>query len=210
MQPLSPKFDLYLVSDRRQTRIRDLLWVIERALDGGVKGIQLREKDLGGRELFDLAEKVKALCVDRQASLFINDRVDVALAVDADGIHLGGASIPIEAARALVGTDKLIGVSTHSVREAEEAERAGADFLLFGPIYFTPSKSDYGTPQGLSPLKEVVKKTSIPVYAIGGIKVENIGDVKEAGVRGIALISAIMSSADPCRATQEILGILQR
>lgn len=210
MQPLSPKFDLYLVSDRRQTRPRDLLWVVERALDGGVKGIQLREKDLGGRELFDLAEKVKALCVDRQASLFINDRVDVALAVDADGIHLGGASIPIEAARALVGTDKLIGVSTHSVREAEEAERAGADFLLFGPIYFTPSKSDYGTPQGLSPLKEVVKKTSIPVYAIGGIKVENIGDVKEAGVRGIALISAIMSSADPCRATQEILGILQR
>lgn len=210
MQPLSPKFDLYLVSDRRQTRPRDLLWVVERALDGGVKGIQLREKDLGGRELFDLAEKVKALCVDRQASLFINDRVDVALAVDADGIHLGGASIPIEAARALVGTDKLIGVSTHSVREAEEAERAGADFLLFGPIYFTPSKSDYGTPQGLSLLKEVVKKTSIPVYAIGGIKVENIGDVKEAGVRGIALISAIMSSADPCRATQEILGILQR
>jgi thiamine-phosphate pyrophosphorylase len=210
LQPLSPKFDLYLVSDRRQTRPRDLLWVVERALDGGVKGIQLREKDLGGRELFDLAEKVKALCVDRQASLFINDRVDVALAVDADGIHLGGASIPIEAARALVGTDKLIGVSTHSVREAEEAERAGADFLLFGPIYFTPSKSDYGTPQGLSPLKEVVKKTSIPVYAIGGIKVENIGDVKEAGVRGIALISAIMSSADPCRATQEILGILQR
>ena len=210
MQPLSPKFDLYLVSDRRQTRTRDLLWVLERALDGGVKGIQLREKDLGGRELFDLAEKVKALCVDHQASLFINDRVDVALAVDADGIHLGGASIPIEAARALVGTDKLIGVSTHSVREAEEAERAGADFLLFGPIYFTPSKSDYGTPQGLSPLKEVVKKTSIPVYAIGGIKVENIGDVKEAGVRGIALISAIMSSADPCRATQEILGILQR
>ncbi len=208
MQPLSPKFDLYLVSDRRQTRSRDLLWVLERALDGGVKGIQLREKDLGGRELFDLAEKVKALCVDRQASLFINDRVDVALAVDADGIHLGGASIPIEAARALVGTDKLIGVSTHSMREAEEAERAGADFLLFGPIYFTSSKADYGEPQGLAPLKEVVEKTSIPVYAIGGIKVGNIGDVKEAGVRGIALISAIMSSADPCRATQEILGIL--
>jgi len=210
LQPLSPKFDLYLVSDRRQTRPRDLLWVLERALDGGVKGIQLREKDLGGRELFDLAEKVKALCVDRQASLFINDRVDVALAVDADGIHLGGASIPIEAARALVGTEKLIGVSTHSMREAEEAERAGANFLLFGPIYFTSSKADYGEPQGLAPLKEVVEKISIPVYAIGGIKVENIGDVKEAGVRGIALISAIMSSADPCRATQEILGILQR
>jgi thiamine-phosphate pyrophosphorylase len=210
LQPLSPKFDLYLVSDRRQTGTRDLLWVLERALDGGVKGIQLREKDLGGRELFDLAEKVKALCVDRQASLFINDRVDVALAVDADGIHLGGASIPIEAARALVGTDKLIGVSTHSMREAEEAERAGADFLLFGPIYFTPSKADYGEPQGLAALKEVVKKISIPVYAIGGIKVGNIVDMKEAGVRGIALISAIMSSADPCRATQEILGILQR
>lgn len=165
---------------------------------------------MSGRELFDLAEKVKALCVDRQASLLINDRVDVALAVDADGIHLGGASIPIEAARALVGTDKLIGVSTHSIRDAEEAKCGGANFILFGPIYFTPSKAGYGKPQGLAPLKEVVKKISIPVYAIGGIKVGNIGDVREAGVRGVALISAIMSSADPCRTTQEILGILQR
>jgi len=101
-----------------------------------VKGIQLREKDLGGRELFDLAEKVKALCVDRQASLFINDRVDVALAVDADGIHLGGASLPIEAARALVGTDKLIGVSTHSMREAEEAERGGGGFSFIWSYLF--------------------------------------------------------------------------
>jgi thiamine-phosphate pyrophosphorylase len=174
-----------------------------------VKGIQLREKDLEGRELFNLAEKVKVLCDVQNASLLINNRIDVALAVDADGVQLGSASIPVQAARELMGTDKLIGVSTHSMTEAEEAERGGADFILFGPIYFTPSKSGYGRPQGLAPLKKVVDKIFIPVYAIGGISVNNLVDVKGTGVRGVALISAIMGSADPCGATQEILSVLE-
>ena len=174
-----------------------------------MKGIQLREKDLGGRELFDLAEKVKAICDVRHASFLINDRIDVALAVDADGVHLGNASIPVAAARELVGADKLIGVSTHSMTEAVEAEQGGADFILFGPIYFTPSKAGYGRLQGLAPLKKVVEKISIPVYPIGGINAGNLVGVKETGVRGVALISAILSSADPCGATKEILSILE-
>lgn len=205
-----PTFDLYLVTDRYQTRERDLLWVLQRALEGGVRAVQLREKDLGGRELFLLAEKTKKLCDRYGADLFINDRIDVALGVDAEGVHLGDASIPPAAARELVGKEKLVGVSTHSLKEAKEAERAGADFVLFGPVYFTPSKAAYGSPQGVSALKEAVEKTSLPVYAIGGIKAENISAVKGAGVRGVALISAVMSAADPKRAAEHILAALQK
>ncbi|HEX9443194.1 MAG TPA: thiamine phosphate synthase, partial [Candidatus Binatia bacterium] len=121
-----PDFDLYLITDRRQTRGRDLLWVVEQALAGGTPAVQLREKDLGGKELLALAEGVKKLCARYGASLWINDRVDVALAVDADGVQLGSGSLPIAAARALVGERRLIGRSTHSLAEARAAERAGA------------------------------------------------------------------------------------
>lgn len=206
----SPNFDLYLVTDRNQTGGRDLLWVLERALEGGVRAVQLREKDLGGRELFVLAEKTKRLCERYQANLFVNDRVDVALGVDAEGVHLGGDSMPVRAARELLGAEKLIGVSTHSIKEAREAEQEKADFILFGPVYFTPSKAAYGEPQGLGRLKEVVEKISLPVYAIGGVKVGHIAEVKETGVRGIALISAILSAVDPRGAAQEILKAWER
>ncbi len=208
MQSRSANFNLYLVTDRSQTRERDLLWVLEQALDGGVRAVQLREKDLGGRELFCLAESIKRLCEHYQASLFINDRIDIALGVDADGVQLGSNSFPIQAVRDLVGENKLIGVSTHSTKEAEEAELAGADFILFGPVYFTPSKAVYGKPQGLGLLKKVVEKTSLPVYAIGGAKPENISDLKKTGVQGVALISAVLNAADPRTAAQEILGTL--
>jgi len=206
----SPNFDLYLVTDRSQTGGRDLLWVLERALEGGVRAVQLREKDLGGRELFVLAEKTKRLCERYQANLFVNDRVDVALGVDADGVHLGGDSMPVRAARELLGAEKLIGVSTHSINEAREAEQEKADFILFGPVYFTASKAAYGEPQGLGRLKKVVEKISLPVYAIGGVKVGNIAEVKETGVRGIALISAVLSASDPRAATRRILETLAR
>jgi len=205
-----PKFDLYLVTDRGQTRGRDLLWALEQALAGGVRAVQLREKDLGGRVLYLLAQKIKKLCQRYHASLFVNDRIDVALGVDADGVQLGSASMPVEAARGLLGEKKLIGVSTHSVEEAKEAEQAGADFILFGPVYFTPSKAVYGRPQGLGPLKEVVEKISLPIYAIGGIKRENIAEVKAAGIRGVALISAVLSASDPRAAAREILAELKR
>jgi thiamine-phosphate pyrophosphorylase len=206
----SAEFDLYLITDRQQTGGRELLRVIEQALAGGVRAVQLREKDLGGRDIFLLAEKVKRLCESFRASLFINDRVDVALGVDADGVQLGSASMPVEAARALLGEKKLIGLSTHSLGEALAAERAGADFVLFGPVYFTPSKAAYGKPQGLASLAEVVEKISLPVYAIGGIKSEKVAEIKKTGVRGVALISAIMSASDPLAASREIVGLLRK
>lgn len=206
----TPNFDLYLVTDRGMTQGRDLLWVLQQALDGGVKGIQLREKDLVGRELFFLAEAARKLTQRYHALLLINDRIDIALAMDADGVHLSTASIPIESARALLGRQQLLGASTHSLEEAQEAERSGADFVVFGPVYFTPSKASYGSPQGLAALKKVVEKLSLPIYAIGGIKPENIADTRRTGVRGVALISAVMSAADPENATKEILKLFNR
>lgn len=206
----APEFALCLVTDRRQTGERDLLWVLEEALEGGVRAVQLREKDLNGRALYHLAEKVKALCARYRARLLVNDRVDVALAIDADGVQLGVASMPVDVARELIGEEKMIGASTHSLGEAQEAERMGADFILFGPVYFTPSKASYGKPQGAARLKELVANVSLPVYAIGGIKAEQVAAVKETGARGVALISAILSASDPRVAAQEILERLER
>jgi thiamine-phosphate pyrophosphorylase len=204
----APPFRLYLVSDRNQTQGRNLLWVLEEALQGGVTAVQLREKDLSGRELFLLAEKTKALCEKCGAALFINDRIDVALAVDADGVQLASSSVPIHAARELLGEKKLIGVSTHALKEAQAAARAGANFILFGPVYFTPSKAAYGAPQGLEPLKEVVQNVPCPVYAIGGINAQNLRAVKETGVHGVALISAVLSAADPRQAAEELTRLI--
>jgi thiamine-phosphate pyrophosphorylase len=203
-------FDLYLVTDRHQTHGRDLLRVLRGSLDGGVKAIQLREKDLGGRELFLLAEATRKLTQNYGAALFINDRIDVALAVGADGVQLGRTSLPVAAARRLVGAHKLIGVSTHSAGEAQRAEQEGADFVLFGPVYFTPSKASYGAPQGLPALKKTVEKTSLPVYAIGGINRQNMTDTIHTGIRGVALISAIISAPDPKNAAEEIIASFGR
>jgi thiamine-phosphate pyrophosphorylase len=203
-----PDFDLYLITDRTQTKGRDLLWVLEQALDAGIKAIQLREKDLGGRDLFSLAEKLSKLCQSYRSALFINERIDIALAVDAAGVQLGNGSVPVPIARRLLGAQKMIGSSSHSLDEAMEAQERGADFVLFGPVYLTPAKAAYGAPQGLSRLKEIVEKISLPVYAIGGVKLDYIPDLRRVGVVGIALISAIISSDSPKAATNELLRVM--
>jgi thiamine-phosphate pyrophosphorylase len=202
-------FDLYLVTDRNQTGGRNLLWVLQQALDGGVKAVQLREKDLSGKDLLLLAEKTCKLCQAYNAALFINDRVDVALAVDATGVQLSKTSLPAVTARALLGPQKIIGVSTHALQEAKEAEQNGADFVLFGPVYFTGSKAAYGAPQGLPALKTIVDNVSLPVYAIGGITPENAESTKNIGVRGVALISAIVSAESPKKAAEQMLRELR-
>jgi thiamine-phosphate pyrophosphorylase len=205
-----PNFDLYLITDRTLTQGRGLCAVVEQALAGGVKAIQLREKDLGGKEIFDLADKLSVICHRYNAELFVNDRIDVALAVDAAGVQLGATSLPIETARRLMGNGKLIGYSTHSTEEAKQAERAGADFILFGPIYLTQSKAPYGAPQGLTPLKETVAKVALPVYAIGGIKAANLAQTMNTGIHGVALISAIIAAGDPTAEAKKILSMMAR
>ncbi len=205
-----PNFDLYLVTDRSQTLGRDLLWVIECALDGGVRAVQLREKNLSGKELFLFAEATRRLTDRYRAALFINDRIDVALATGADGVHLGSTSFRTLEAREILGARGMIGVSTHSFDEALTAEKEGADFIVFGPVYFTPSKARYGTPQGLPTLKKLVEKISLPIYAIGGVKSDNVSQTKKTGARGVALISAVISARDPKLAAEEIIAELRR
>jgi thiamine-phosphate pyrophosphorylase len=196
-------FRLYFVTDRKQTAARSLVDVVHAALGGGVRAVQLREKDLGGGELYRLAARVRKITERYRARLLINDRLDVALAVGADGVHLGQTSFPVAATRRLLGPGKLIGVSTHSLAEITAA--AGADFVVFGPVYFTPSKAAYGEPQGVDRLREATVQSSVPVFAIGGINADRISDVLTAGAYGVAMISAISAASDPTRAAQELL-----
>ncbi len=196
-------FRLYFVTDRNQTAGRSLVDVVHAALDGGMRAVQLREKDLEGGELYRLASALRALTARYHACLFINDRIDVALAVEADGVHLGQTSFSVAVARQLLGPDKLIGVSTHSVAEMQAA--AGADFLLFGPVYFTPSKAVYGEPQGVERLRQAVEQSSVPVIAIGGVKAAQIPEVLRAGAYGVGVITAISAASDPTQAARELL-----
>ncbi len=196
-------FRLYFVTDRTQTANRPLTDVVHAALDGGVRAIQLREKDLEGRELYVLAEQLRALTARYQAQLLVNDRIDVALAVEADGVHLGQHSFSVEDARRLLGAGKLIGVSTHSQQEIDAAQ--DADFIVFGPVYYTPSKATYGEPQGLDRLRAAVTHSTLPVFAIGGIKTERVAEVVETGAHGVAMISALSAAPDPARAARELL-----
>ncbi len=197
-------FRLYCVTDRRHTAGRPLVEVIHAALDGGVRAVQLREKDLEGGALYQLAAQLRALTTRYQARLLINDRLDVALAVEADGVHLGQTSFPAAAARRLLGPGKLIGVSTHNPTEIAAA--AGADFVVFGPVYATPSKAVYGEPQGLVRLRQAVALSPAPLLAIGGITAKRVAEVLTTGAHGVSVISALSAAPDPAREASILLA----
>ncbi len=191
-------FSLYLITDRTRVAAgHTLTSAVEAALQGGVRAIQLREKDLPAGELLPLARRLRDLTQLHGARLLINDRVDVALAVGADGVHLGGHSLPADVVRQLAGPDLLIGISTHSSAEIRLAADRGADFVTFGPVYATPSKAAFGRPQGLQALEDACRASSLPVFALGGITPERAAEVLQAGAAGIALIGAILADADP-------------
>ncbi len=197
-------FTFYLITDRKQTK-RPLPEAVRLALEGGVRAIQLREKDLPIRELLSLAREIRAITKEFNAKLFINDRVDVAVAVDADGVHLGHESMPPEAVRKIVGRKMLVGVSTHTLAEARAAENGGADFITFGPVFDTPSKRQYGAPAGIEALRTVKQKAGVPVFGLGGIKPENLREVMNAGADGIAMISAVFGAVDVRQAAETII-----
>jgi thiamine-phosphate pyrophosphorylase len=203
-------FDLYLITDCSQAKSGNLIETVEAALHGGVRAIQLREKNLSSHELYQLAREFRSLTSRFKAHLFINDRIDIALAVDADGVHLGESSIPTAAARDLLGKDKLIGVSCHSLERAVTAEASGGDFITFGPVFFTPSKACYGDPVGLVRLAETVAALTIPVFGLGGVTSSNIQQVLDSGAHGIALISAIIAAEQPQQAAEDVLSTLRR
>lgn len=190
-------FSLYLITDRRQIAGRSLVAIVREALEGGVRAVQLREKDLSGHELFMLAGELRNITREYGARLLINDRLDIALAVDADGVHLGAASLPVSTARRILGPQHLIGYSAHAVNEASQAAEDGADFVTFGPVFYTPSKAPYGEPLGIELLRSASAALTIPVFALGGVKRENIAEVMAAKAHGIALISGIIAVATP-------------
>jgi len=198
-------FRVYLITDRRQAPGGDILKAVAGALEGGIRAVQLREKDLPAKDLYRLAGQMRELTARYGARLFLNDRVDVAMAVGADGVHLGGSSIPASVARRLLGGGALIGCSTHNARELKEAAEQGADFATFGPVYPTPSKAAYGPPVGVTALAEACRETIIPVFALGGVKKENAGEAIGAGAFGIALISGVVAAADPRGAAAELV-----
>ena len=196
-------FNLYLITDRTQVATNHtLLSAIDSALQGGVKAIQLREKDLSAAELLPLARELRELTRNYDARLLINDRIDIALAVQADGVHLGEHSLPTDVVRQLVGPKLLIGVSTHSNAAISSAAKQGADFVTFGPVYATPSKAAFGPPQGLKALAEACRGSSLPVFALGGITPPRVAEVRQAGASGVALISAIFANPSPRTAAE--------
>ncbi|MFQ5989716.1 MAG: thiamine phosphate synthase [Candidatus Methylomirabilales bacterium] len=196
---------LYVITDRTQTAGRPLEEVIRAALAGGARVFQLREKDLAVRELTALAERLLGLIRPAGGFLLINDRIDVALAVGADGAHLSQRSLPPGVARHLLGPEKLLGVSCHSLAEAAEAQEGGADFILLGPIFFTPSKAPFGAPLGVEILREVRPHIHLPILAIGGINRTTRQQVLTAGADGIAVISAVMAAPDVTEAVSALL-----
>lgn len=195
---------LYVVTDRRQTADRPLEEAIAGAARGGAGMIQLREKDLTARELYDLGARLQNRLAPHGTPLLLNDRLDVAQALDAAGVHLAGHSLSPSQARRILGPDKLIGVSTHSLDHAQQAMHEGADFIVFGPVFETPSKVQYGAPQGLNRLAEVVANVTCPVIAIGGIDVANVPQVLQTGAHGVAMIRAVLAASDPCAAAQKL------
>jgi len=204
-----PRVDvsLYLVTDRHQTNGRPLVPLIEQAVAGGLRVVQLRERDLDAPALLTLARDVQVAIKSSKALLLINDRVDVALACGAAGVHLRSDSLPVGVARKLLGAARIIGVSTHSVDEAVRAEAEGADFVVVGPIYDTPSKREYGAPLGVQSLEEAARRCRIPVLAIGGITPARLSEVKRAGASGAAVVSSILTASSIEAATKQFIAL---
>ncbi|MCL6631129.1 MAG: thiamine phosphate synthase [Alicyclobacillus herbarius] len=202
---LARRLRVYVVTDERPDA-ETLVDTVRLALAGGATAIQLRRKQELGRRFVELGRALRQLAHDHGALFFINDRVDVAMVVDADGVHIGQDDISCRDARRLLGPDKVIGVSAETVTEARQAEADGADYLGVGAVFPTQSKPDAGY-TGLSGLKEIVEAVHIPVVAIGGIHRGNASDVLRHGADGLAVVSAVMSAPQPDVATAELLAL---
>ena len=185
-----------LITDRNLCK-QPLSHTVKLALKGGVKTIQLREKGLTTFELYSLACELRKTTSDSKANFIVNDRVDIALAVGADGVHLGWQSLPFPVVRRLVGSERLIGVSTHNRQEALQAQEYGADYITFGPIFDTPSKAGLLKPTGVEEIQKLKKEIHIPIVGVCGINGKNVESVLKGGADGIAVISSIMQADDP-------------
>ena len=202
-------YSLYLVTDSALAMGRPLLDVVCAAIDGGVTCVQVREKDVPSRVYVSQLLSVRPLLRERGIPLFVNDRVDVALAVEADGVHLGQTDLPLSLARGVAAGRLLIGVSCESVQDGVDAERGGADYVSVSPVFATPTKTDTAPALGLDGVRAVRRAVRVPVVAIGGINATNAADVIRAGADGICVVSAIVSAPDPRAAATSLRGIVE-
>ncbi len=202
-------WSVYLVTDRRAAGDRSILDVVRQAIQGGVTVVQLREKECSSREMYELG--LALLDVTRQAGipLIVNDRLDIALAIGAEGVHLGQSDLPAKVAREWMGPDRIVGISATNVQEALDAQRDGADYLGVGDVFGTPSKPDACPPIGLTGLEEIAKIATVPVVAIGGVTVQNTTPAVRHGADGVAVISAIFGAPDPAVAASSLREAVQ-
>lgn len=208
MKPGDADYRLVLVTDRGMAAGRDLGEVVAAAIRGGVTCVQLREKSCATREFLELARRLKDLLAETRIALIINDRLDVALAANADGVHLGQTDMPCDIARRLMGRDKIIGVSAESVEDAIRAEGDGADYLGVSPVFATPTKTDTAPALGLKGLSAIRRAVRLPLVGIGGVNAATAAEVLHHGADGIAVVSAIMTASDPEHAARELRRVV--
>ncbi len=200
-------FGFYLVTDSGLSS-HGTLHDVEHAVQAGCRIVQYREKNMSTREMVSEAAHIKKIC-DGRAVFLVNDRIDVALAVDADGVHIGQDDMPFETARGLLGPEKVIGLTTHTVDESVAAERVGADYIGLSPIFNTSTKADAGPGCGLAMVKSVRKAVSLPIVAIGGLSKENTGDVIAAGADMAVAISAVVKADDVAGEVRSFIDIIR-
>lgn len=200
-------YSLYLVTDRSFLKGRDLITAVLQSVAGGVTMVQLREKEANSREFYQLAVALKEALEPHDIPLIINDRLDIALAAGADGLHVGQSDLPADVARALLGKDKILGLSVGSREELREGLKAGVDYFGAGPVFATGTKDDAGAPIGIDGLDELRQETKLPIVAIGGINIDNLKEVQKTGVDGVAVVSALMGAEDIGQAAQRMLRL---
>ena len=203
-------YSLYLVTDRALARGRSLLEIVKAAVQGGATCVQLREKECSTLEFIQQALTIKDFLKTRGVPLIINDRVDVAQAVKADGVHLGQSDMPLKMAKKILGDSMIIGISAESLEDAIKAEKGRADYLGISPIYATPTKTDTAPPLGLEGLRKIKTRVKIPLVGIGGLNKENSADVIRNGADGVAVVSAIMAADDPETAARCLRQAIER
>lgn len=201
-------YSLYVLTDEGLAHGQTHVELASLAIEGGADVIQLRDKNLDSRELYQTAVKIACLCQAQQVTFIVNDRADIAVAAGADGVHVGQGDIPPAALRRVVPADFIIGVSAGTVEEAVKAQQEGADYVALSPLFDTSSKDDAGHGHGLVALKKMKEALSIPVLAIGGINANNVQEVIAAGADGVAVISAVVSQDDVAAAAANLKKLI--
>lgn len=199
---------LYLVTDSDLSMGRDLEWIVSEAVAGGVTMVQIREKEASTREFIEIAKRVKKALEPYNIAVVSNDRVDVALAADLDGVHIGQSDMTYEDARRLLGEERIIGLSVENMEQVEQANSLDVDYIGISPLYATPTKEDTATPFGLDGCRRAVELSRHRCVAIGGLNATTIEGAMEQGIEGVAVVSAIVSADDPRKAATQLKSLI--